>query len=265
MAARQEDPGGQSEPISETKFPDCPYIGLRPYSENERTLFFGREQDAQFLVNKILSAPLTLVYGMSGVGKSSLLRARVVPDLRSPEVADALVVYLFDCWTEPDIEEAIKEEIANAVGPRENAPNLSDPLLDWVRHANNELGKSLVLILDQFEQFLLLRAGSLDPLRRELAALVRAKADAYVVLALREEFLASLEVFTHDIVKIYDSMYRLEHLSDEGARDAIVLSRSKIRRHRRTEPGRHSDPGPKGHCLHGGRRRNRSGARRGQH
>jgi hypothetical protein len=227
MAVQQEGPGGQSEPISATKLPDCPYIGLRPYSENERTLFFGREQDAQFLVNKILSAPLTLVYGMSGVGKSSLLRARVVPDLRSPEVADALVVYLFDCWTEPDIEKAIKEEIANAVGLRENAPSPSDTLLDWARHANNELGKSLVLILDQFEQFLLLRAGHLDPLRRELAALVRAKADAYVVLALREEFLASLEVFTHDIVKIYDSMYRLEHLSDEGAREAIVCPAQK--------------------------------------
>jgi hypothetical protein len=204
-----------------------PYIGLKPYSENEQALFFGRERDAQFLVDKILSAPLTLMYGMSGVGKSSLLRARVIPDLRSPDVAGALVIYVFDCWTEPDVEAAIKRTIAREVAKlighgRPVGPGLAAPLLDWARYVNNALGKPFVLILDQFEQFLLHRAGRLDPLRRELASLVRAKADVYVVLALREEYLASLEVFTHDIVNIYDSTFRLEHLTDDGARDAIV-------------------------------------------
>ena len=63
--------------------------------------------------------------------------------------------------------------------------------------------------------FLLQHAGRLDPLRRELAALVRAKADVYVVLALREEYLASLEVLTNDIVNIYASTFRLEHLTGE--------------------------------------------------
>ena len=59
----------------------CPYIGLKPFSEKERFLFFGREADAERLVNKILSSG-DAVHGPSGVGKSSLLIARVAPDLR---------------------------------------------------------------------------------------------------------------------------------------------------------------------------------------
>ena len=61
------------------------------------------------------SAPLTLLYGRSGVGKSSLLRVRVIPDLRKPDVAAALVVYLFDCWSDRDVESAIKVLIKTAV------------------------------------------------------------------------------------------------------------------------------------------------------
>src|SRR6266849_2068402 len=157
MIRQQQEQAFAAQPAdAETDLPDCPYIGLKPYSKEEQPLFFGREEDAQFLVNKILSAPLTLVYGMSGVGKSSLLRARVVPDLTNPDVAGALVIYLFDCWTEPDIEAAIKHAIERKVveqlgGDAPDCPGLTGLLLDWVRYVNNALAKPLVLILDQFE------------------------------------------------------------------------------------------------------------------
>jgi hypothetical protein len=204
-----------------------PYVGLRPYSELEHGLFFGRDRDAQLLVNKILSARLTLVYGASGVGKSSLLRARVAPDLRDEEIGDTEVVF-FDGWREPDAEAAIKREIATVIGSDAAGFSTREPLTAWAGLVNQVRRKPLILILDQFEQFCRIHAGNPDPLRKELAALVRAEIPAHVVLSLREEFLAGLESFTNDIVTIYDSMFRLEHLSDQGARDAIVLPAEKF-------------------------------------
>ena len=72
-ASPEQIAAGAAAELSEVA---CPYIGLKPFSEKERFLFFGREADAKRLVNKILSARVTLFYGPSGVGKSSLLIAK---------------------------------------------------------------------------------------------------------------------------------------------------------------------------------------------
>jgi hypothetical protein len=200
--------------------PTGPYIGLKPYTENERALFFGRDGDAKRLINKIFSARLTLFYGPSGVGKSSLLLARVVPDLRDPDIGDSIVV-VFDRWGEREPEKAIKRQIADALG---EDPATAEPksLADLAEAVNRVTHKTLILILDQFEQFLLVHSARPDSFQAELARLLRGSSDAHVVVSLREEFLAGLEVLAREIVTIYDSKFRLEHLSDEGARDAIV-------------------------------------------
>ena len=74
----------------------APYVGLRPFNRQDRDIFFGRERDAHFLLDKIFASNLTLLYGQSGSGKTSLLRALVIPQLEEQE--DAIVAY-FDAWT----------------------------------------------------------------------------------------------------------------------------------------------------------------------
>jgi ATP/maltotriose-dependent transcriptional regulator MalT len=69
---------------------------------------FGRERDAQLLINKLFSHPLTLLYAPSGVGKTSLLRALVIPELRAEE---AQVVY-FDKWNTADPCDAVAQSMA---------------------------------------------------------------------------------------------------------------------------------------------------------
>ena len=62
--------------------PDCPYVGLVPFDESDAPYFFGRERDCEVLVANLTTARLTLLYASSGVGKSSVLRAGVLPRLR---------------------------------------------------------------------------------------------------------------------------------------------------------------------------------------
>ena len=62
--------------------PETPYVGLTPFGERDTAFYFGRERERRLLTASILSSRLTLLYGASGVGKSSLLRAGVLRRLR---------------------------------------------------------------------------------------------------------------------------------------------------------------------------------------
>ncbi len=55
----------------------CPYVGLQPFEEADREFFFGRERDQRIIISNLLTSPLTILYGSSGVGKSSVLMAGV--------------------------------------------------------------------------------------------------------------------------------------------------------------------------------------------
>ncbi|HEX7312954.1 MAG TPA: caspase family protein [Pyrinomonadaceae bacterium] len=59
-----------------------PYRGLMPYDERHKELFFGREKVKAALNQKVASAPMTVVVGASGTGKSSLVKAGLLPSLR---------------------------------------------------------------------------------------------------------------------------------------------------------------------------------------
>src|SRR3954451_4562982 len=72
--------------------PSSPYKGLAPFEDSEldALLFFGRERDSEIIASNLLASKLTLLYGPSGVGKSSILRAAVARRLRVLE-PDAVV------------------------------------------------------------------------------------------------------------------------------------------------------------------------------
>src|ERR1700756_5293450 len=60
---------------------ETPYVGLVPYTEEDSRFFFGREKDQQVIVSNLFASRLTILYGASGVGKSSILRAGVAREL----------------------------------------------------------------------------------------------------------------------------------------------------------------------------------------
>ncbi len=65
-------------------WPGCPYPGLMAFTENEAPIFFGRQRDADQVIER-LKAPecrFLCVVGDSGSGKSSLIAAGVIPTLK---------------------------------------------------------------------------------------------------------------------------------------------------------------------------------------
>ena len=59
-----------------------PWPGLESFKENAHEFFYGRDRETQTLLTHVLDAPVTVLYGRSGLGKTSLLRAGLFPLLR---------------------------------------------------------------------------------------------------------------------------------------------------------------------------------------
>ena len=62
--------------------PLCPYLGLRPFTAQDSKHFFGRRSKVEELLVEVKRAPITFVIGPSGSGKSSLVAAGLVPELK---------------------------------------------------------------------------------------------------------------------------------------------------------------------------------------
>ncbi|HEX4680112.1 MAG TPA: hypothetical protein VH210_13005 [Gaiellaceae bacterium] len=201
-----------------------PYKGLSPFDDTEldALLFFGRERETEIVVANALASRLTVLYGPSGVGKSSLLRAGVVHSLRKLTEMDSIVVAYYSSWAgDPlgGIEEAVRGSLAEMFGgdPGEAAGDLADRLDAWTA----ALGCELCLVLDQFEElFLYHEEGGLLEALPELVT--RPGLRVNVVLGIRDDELAKLDIFKARIPGLFSNYLRLDLLDRDAARAAIL-------------------------------------------
>jgi hypothetical protein len=207
--------------------PSSPYKGLSPFDDSELDglLFFGRSRETEIVAANVLASRLTVLYGPSGVGKSSLLRAGVVRSLRAaPEPAPAVVAY--GSWAGDalsGLEEATRAAVAEAIGrePADAPGSLADRLAAWTA----ELGAELCLLLDQLEELFLYHgpetgAGGFVDLLPELVT--RPGLRVNVLLGIRDDSLAQLDVFKERLPGLFANSLRLDHLDEDAARDAIL-------------------------------------------
>jgi hypothetical protein len=171
----------------------CPYVGLQPYTEADIDYFFGRERDQRIIAANLGAARLTILYGASGVGKSSVLLAGVVPNLRArPRTAVAVV----RDWRGKGFLDALKSECSEAVERVWQKPVSIDPRLpldDFLGAAGREWQGSLLIIFDQFEEYFLYHPESEtgETFDAELARAINSDdVDASFLLVMREDGLA---------------------------------------------------------------------------
>ena len=70
-----------ASPLVTAVLPKHPYPGLRPFEPDEWLIFFGRERMIDEVIERLAEQRLVLIHGASGSGKSSLVRAGVLPKL----------------------------------------------------------------------------------------------------------------------------------------------------------------------------------------
>ena len=139
-----------------------PYRGLKPYEERHRHLFFGRDRVIGQLHRAVRRGPLTIVVGASGTGKSSVVKAGLIPRLRSPTSKKWRVLSPVRPGSAP-----IQALVNLLTSPGEQVAELLDPETNWksdVKALSNLVGSwaaknpraKLLLVIDQLEELVTL-------------------------------------------------------------------------------------------------------------
>jgi WD40 repeat protein len=214
------------------------YKGLESYTEHDGALLFGRNEERDRLVYSLQSSRLTVLYGARQIGKSSLLRAGVVHQLR--QNADrraglgnhpALAVVVFDEWSGGDtigrLSSAINHEFERLGVPPGNALDLGN-FVERCKYWTSCLGVDggeLFLVLDHFDHHLMMspccetEPGAFDV---ELSKVLSTRGLAVnILIAIRDELLAYLDRYRTTVPGLYSNLFRLEPLTLRQAREAI--------------------------------------------
>jgi hypothetical protein len=219
--------------MSEGLLASSPYKGLMPYCEEDAMFFFGRENEQEIISLNLWAYPLTVLYGQSGVGKTSVLRAGVAHQLHEvamenitqrgvPELAVAVV----NAWRNDPLGEVrwrVQEAVEQVCPEALNKPapeKLDEALCTWAER----IGGPILIILDQFEEYFLYRGeGAEDTFAAQIPHIVlSADIPVNVLIAIREDKLARLDRFKTRLPNIFDNCIPIRHLDRDSARRAIT-------------------------------------------
>ncbi len=184
VALVESAPGGVTVRKVEER---SPYPGLQAFTERDAHTFVGREAEVAALWDRIRAHQLLAVIGPSGAGKTSFLRAGVVP--ARPEGWAATV-----CTPGPSPMRALGQALAPALASDPDAvaslvafgdPDVAFALLRRWRRRHD----AALLVVDQFEELFTLNPQDSQTRFATLLGRLVAEADIHLVLAMRDDFL----------------------------------------------------------------------------
>ncbi|HIK16410.1 MAG TPA: hypothetical protein IGS53_14160 [Leptolyngbyaceae cyanobacterium M33_DOE_097] len=236
---------GTTQPLMPVK-KDVPYKGLNPYTEADTNIFFGRDRDIQDIVNNLLAWRITLLYGKSGVGKSSVLRAGVAhildeeaqQNLIDYDGIPKLAVVVFPSlnkrfsWRDDPLTSVMKQIEATIAahdwGIQSPPAGLSfvETLEYWTENLGGvEKNGELFLILDQFEEYFLYHPDEKGEgtFFTEFSRAVNCSTlRVNFLLSIREDSIASLDHFKDEIPNLFGHRLSIGHLNGQAGKIAIT-------------------------------------------
>ena len=237
-----------------------PWLGLASFTEETRAYFHGREDEIAELARRVQRRPLTVLFGQSGLGKTSILQAGIVPLLRA-EGHCPVYVRLDYAPESPSPADQIKRALyrttlAAGAWTQIGAAVEGESLWEFLHHRDDVLkdaaGRTLtpLLIFDQFEEIFTLAQTDETGRKRareflaDLADLVEnrppatlearierdeadatrfdfARADYRILISLREDYLANLEGLKATMPSVTQNRMRLARMTGAQAFAAV--------------------------------------------
>jgi hypothetical protein len=239
-----------------------PWLGLESFGESTRAYFFGRDAEAAELVQRLRLHPLLVLYGLSGLGKTSLLRAKLVPNLEKLGARPAFYRISYRKGADSPLDQLA---VAFEAGGRINIPGFALPedaaSRLWLHlHRREYKDRITHLILDQFEEIFTLGAerpradaevgqalailvqGAIPPpvetlLDEDETLLKHFHLDVPplpVLLSLRQDYVFALNRWHNHLPQLGENNFELRALRGPAALDA-VFKPGELRCHYRGE------------------------------
>jgi len=226
-----------------------PYLGLRPFERHESRIFFGREKPVDELLARLKDHHFLAVLGASGSGKSSLVKAGLLPALAKGYMGEVGADWSIAELRPGDqpfarLAEALlqDERFQRACKPSTTNPGentnknaqdiafLSAALRRGARSVHEVLepaplpeGTRLLIVVDQFEEIFRYRTQAEDQAAAFVALLLESckHEDIYIVITMRSDFLGKAAEFQDLPEAINDGLYLTPRLAREQLTDAI--------------------------------------------
>lgn len=229
------------------------FLGLQSYAEAQAGKFFGRDAEIEALTSLVNLNTLTIVFGKSGTGKTSLLNAGVFPRLRKNYCLPFRIRFSFD-EKSPElvtqIKNVLKEEI-DKYGFKPEAYPGNETLWEYFHKEPLWFTVTPILVFDQFEEIFTLAKSNprfagkeLPAFWKELSDLIentipeelkekflkqkeetgfnRKRQKAKIVFAFREEYLPEFESLATQIPSLKYSRFRLLPMNGLQANEVIT-------------------------------------------
>jgi tetratricopeptide (TPR) repeat protein len=226
-----------------------PFPGLRHFETDEEDLFFGREGQSEEILRRLRQHRFLAVVGASGSGKSSLIRAGLLPYLHGGFLSAAgshWRVAIFRPGNDPIANLAAALNHPSVLGqPAENADEAARNamllevslrrsglgLIEAVRLARLPEHEQIVVVVDQFEELFRFANAAGKPRQEDAAAafvklLLEAKEQSelpvYIVLTMRSDFIGDCARYRDLPEAVTTGLYLIPRMTREQRRAAIV-------------------------------------------
>ena len=240
---------------------DNPWPGLATFTEDQRAYFHGRDEEIIDLTQLAERRPLVVLFGQSGLGKSSILQAGVFPRMRTDGFCP-IYIRLDHGDAAPSPTEQIKAMVRTETAKwgTWTKPGVAQPgetLWEFFHHRDDRLldrdglGVVPVLVFDQFEELFTLGAARgerreravafmkelaelvenrpsaqlvarLDQSSAEMEAFDFGRTDYRVIISLREDFLPDLETLKTIMPALMQKRMRLSRMTGTQALEAVL-------------------------------------------
>jgi WD40 repeat protein len=217
-----------------------PFPGLRPFLAEEDYLFFGREEQTAELLSLLRQHRFLAVVGTSGSGKSSLVRAGLLPALHGGTLAQAgsawevtvvrpggnpidnlaRALLAADLYDAEDVE-SLPRLVATLTRSRTG-------LVEAVKQSDLAEKTNFLVVVDQFEELFRFRQSAVGGqeesaafVRLLLAACQQAERPIYVAITMRSDYLGDCAQIPGLAEAVNDGEYLIPRLSREQRRAAI--------------------------------------------
>jgi tetratricopeptide (TPR) repeat protein len=235
-----------------------PWPGLRPFAEADSAFFHGRRAESDAVRELIERHPVVVLYGQSGLGKTSLLRAGVFPELKTRGL---LPVWVRMDWSaeSPSLSRQVLQALGEAfsqTGVEAPAPRPEEGLWTYFHRADADFWGAQnrlvtpVIVLDQFEEIFTLgrrdeaAAGRAEAFLADLEAQLEQRPPASVrerlerhpeeaalydlnrsqvrfIVSLREDHLPNLDVLRDRLPSLLARRHRLEPMTVAQALEVV--------------------------------------------
>ncbi len=191
-----------------------PFKFLDAYQEEDAKRFFGRSKETAQLYNAVHTSNLTLLYGASGTGKTSLVNCGLGNKFYSTDWLPIPV------RRGENINVALNNEIERTLGDWSvDGGNI----IAQIRELYFRFHKPIYFIFDQFEElFILGTAEEQQEFYQRISDILKSGLQAKMIIIIREEWIAWLNEFEKQVPTLFDNRLRVERMNDRNLFKVIL-------------------------------------------